>query len=189
MKKLAISILFCSASAFATSVTYSTSAQFFGPDVVGGAVSGNSLANAGATVTFTGVPSSTVDAPTNISLGTIQVLGAGTFTGDSIDLTISQSDPGPAGVVITSSTIDGTITSISNGIDISFAPGTLSVASNPTITYVLESSYFLVAPDTNTGVTSIQAAVTAAPEPASLGLLGGSLLALGLVARRKAVKN
>lgn len=186
MKKLALSLLLCGASAFATTLTYSTSATFGGPDAVGG---GASLANGGATLTYTPVPTTSVDTPTNISLGSIQALGNGTFVGDSIDLTITQTTPTPGGNVMSSSTIDGTITSTSNGIDLVFTPSVLSVASDPAITYILQDSYLLVAPNTNNGVTTIQASVTAAPEPASLGLIGGSLLGFAMISRRLMVKK
>jgi hypothetical protein len=180
MKKLALSLLFCGAAALAAPVTYSTSAILSGPDAVG-----SILASGGATLTFTGVPSTAVDSPTNISLGAITAAGGpGTFAGDMIVLTITQTDPTPGGSDTSSSTIDGLITTTSNGIDLSFMPTSFTIASDPSVTYVLQSEYFLVAPNTNGGVTSLQASVTASPEPASIGLLGASLLGFGLLTRR-----
>ena len=55
------------------------------------------------------------------------------------------------------------------------------------MSYTLQSTYFLVAPNTNGGATTLQASVNT-PEPASLGLLGASLAGLGLAFRRRAVK-
>lgn len=188
MKRLLLSLLFCGASAFATNVTYYTSASFSGPDAVG---AGNSLASGAATLTYTPVPSTTVGpTPTNINIGTIDTLGNGTFVGDSVVLSIWQTDPTPGGSQSSSSTIDGTVTSTSNGIDILFAPASFTIASNPSVSYVLQDSYFLVAPNTNGGMVSLQAAISSStdvitrganiPEPASVGLMGGALLGLGL---------
>jgi hypothetical protein len=183
MKKQLITLLFCGVSAFATPVTYSTSATLSGPDL-----SGSSLANGGATITFTDQASTGVNAPTNISLGFFTVSGGtGTFSGDSILLTITQTVPS-SGSASSSSTISGAVTSTSNGIDVTFSPTTVHIGS---ATYNLLANYFLVAPNTNGGVTSVEANVavpTTAPEPASLALIGSSLIGIGAVLRRRIAK-
>jgi len=182
MKKLALAFLFCGASIFAATVTYSTSAVLSGPD---SSITG--LSNNGVTIAYTGWPTTSVNAPTNINIGSITVTdpsgNTGVFAGDSIALTITQTAPS-GGTGSSSSTIAGTISSNSNGIDITFVPTTFSIGS---VNYVLQSTYFLVAPNTNSGVTTLQAAVNT-PEPASLGLIGASLAGLGLAFRRRAVK-
>jgi hypothetical protein len=53
----------------------------------------------------------------------------------------------------------------------------------------MPDSYGLNNPSDNAGRTTIEAYITAVPEPASLGALGGSIFGLGLVIRRRALKK
>ncbi len=181
MTKLAIAFLICGASAFATSVTYETSAVFSGPDV-----GGPGLSNGGATIAFDPQPLTTVTAPTGIFLGMVVVSGGiGSFTSaDKIMLTVTQTMPGPTGSSSSTSTVAGSVTSTSDGIDLTFSPASFTING---VVYSLDSDYFLVAPDTNNGDTTLQADV-GAPEPFTLGLMGVSLLGLGLLVRRRANK-
>ena len=183
MKKLALAFLLCSVAAFATTVTYSTSGVF-------GNSGTNTSTAGGATLTFGGITNDTVDATTFSSLGTITVSGTspGTFS-DTFALTITQSVPS-VGSGSSSSTVAGMITGTSSGIELVFAPPDVTIGSGDgTITYrFLNGSYGLAPPNSNGGVTSLQVAIVAMPEPASLGLIGVSLLGLGILVRRRAKK-
>jgi hypothetical protein len=175
MKKLALALLLCGASAFATTVSYSTSAVLSGPDA-----SGLGLSNGSAVLSYTGT-SASVTSPSNINIGSITLSGTGTFTNDTILLTITQTVPS-GGSQSSSSTISGAVSSTSSGVNITFAPTVFSIGSS---NYTLQSTYFLVAPNTNNGITSLQASVTTTPEPGTTALLGAGLSVAGLVLRRR----
>ncbi len=184
MKKLVLILLICGSSAFATTVAFSTSAVFSGPDASGGV-----LKNGTATVSFAGITTppapNAPSAPTNWNIGNfITSAGSGTFTNDSVALTITQTLPAH-GTGTTSSTIHGTVTSSSNNIDISFSPTTLTIAG---VNYTFQQTYYLVPSNSNGGATSLEVFISLAtpvPESATLGLFGGSLLGLALLARRR----
>lgn len=168
-------VMLSGAAAFADTVTYSTSGSFNGGS--------NVLTSNGVTLTFTGV-SASVTAPTNISLGNINSAGSGTIAPSTFTLTVVQTVPGPTGQQILTTNLSGTVTANSNGISLLFSPTSFTING---INYTLQSggNYLLVAPNTNNGNTSIQAQVTPTPEPASLLMLGGGLLAIGGSIRRK----
>src|SRR5271167_3623043 len=193
MKKLALSLLLCSVSVFAASVTYSTTGEFL--------ASGTDISSSGdATITFSGMTNTTVSTPFLSSLGTFNVAASvgGVFS-DVFVLTITQTAPS-GGSATSATAVDGTITGTSSGITLTFVPSSVVIGS---VTYVFSPDSFLLNSPGNTtipgfsglnnldaevGNTTIQAFITTIPEPASLGLLGGSLLGLGLLACRRAAK-
>jgi PEP-CTERM motif len=180
MKKLALSFLLCAASAFAVTVDYSTAGTF--------ASSGTNVSAAGvATITFMGAVAS-VNAPTFSSLGTFDVTATapGTFV-DSFTLTITQTVPS-AGAGASSTSVLGVISGNSSGIELSFSPSSVAIGE---VTYVFAPNTFgLTNPQANGGETTVQAHITAPiPEPASLGLLGSSLLGFGFLSRRFFTSN
>ena len=172
IKQAFLSLVFASAL-MATPVTYDTNGIFTGPDAIGG-----SLFNKGALVTFNNVASVTVDSPTNISLGVVTVTpptsGTAVFAGDTLTLSILEISPSSGSGPTQAQNITGTITTASDTLTLTFAPAVIVIGSE---TYTLEGPYELVAPNTNSGTTSIQAFLTSAittipvPEPAGLGIL------------------
>lgn len=170
MKKFAVALLFCGVSAFAATISYTTTGVF--------TLSGTGTETAGgSTISFTGA-SGTIGLPTYTSLGTFteSSLGTGTFS-DTFTLTVSSGGTGSF-----STAISGTVTGNSSGILVSFNPTSQVIGGD--LWTLSPASFGLNNPTVLAGQTSIQAFVSA-PEPASLGLLGASLAGLGIAFRRR----
>lgn len=159
--------------------TYSTEGSFNGAPLA----PISTVSDGGITLTFTGVPSTSVDAnPASfIALGTFSATGVGTgdFSGDDFDLRVTQTTPA-AGTATIDGDLSGTVTgSIGSG------NSTLLVTLNDStfvidgVTYTIDDTTLQVPVP---GQSVVITATAVIPEPAALGLLA---VGLPLLLRRK----
>jgi hypothetical protein len=192
-----------------TLVSYTTNLS--GTEFVGGVNSLILHSDAGQTATLTFVANTTSNSgvPSNIDLGdfiltcstcsTSQTTLFGSFT---FDLVVDDTTDGATGEFIGTSS-GGTVSSNSSTVQINWtAPPGLKIG--PGTTEALTGSFgttsfdlvsptsLIVAPNSGTpaGDTTIQGQIGGnAPEPATFAMIGGGLLGLGLVKRKKLLRS
>lgn len=204
MKFLALAafLAISAVSSFATTVTYSTTGTIC---PVGNPACGANSQDLGALIVkFNNIASSTVDAlPTTFgSLGEVDFDCK--LPGQE---TTACADASVSGFVLTITISQTTPVNGSNAIVGSFAGSISGTASNAIVTWGTQSvligpirysafdnslvvpapSIALAQPSVNNGVTSIQAAITdtTIPEPSTYAMIGGALVALAAIRRRK----
>ena len=179
-------IAFANFGAKADTVTFSTDARF------NGGAFGTPITIGGVQLSFQNIVASSVNSPSNTSLGEIVVscVGGGTacssvnVAGTTFDIRIMQTAPS-VGTALITSTLSGTIGgTAASGTGITF---TVTSATIGGVTYtILNNPLALVPVTTNNGHTSIQAAVTTVPEPTAMLLLGTGLAGIaGQIRKRR----
>jgi hypothetical protein len=209
---IAAAVLMLAASASASTINYTTNAPntIFASGAGTITNAGLTLDSNGGTVsaTLTFVPNSTsgVGVPSNIDLGdflvvcaacTTQAVGTGdaTFGAFTFDLVVTDSTDVATGEYVGSSG-GGLVFSNESTISISWLPlqlgpagaGALTGNFGPTF-FIITSPTGIVAPNSGTpqGDTTVQGFVssTAVPEPATMAMVGGLLIGLAALARKR----
>jgi hypothetical protein len=170
-------------------VNYSTSGQFSG----GAGCSTNVCSGSGFTLTFNGasttLPGLNANPFTFSSLGMFNLTGTGTASGTVLfNLMITQTTPsGGTGNAV--GNISGTVTTGPGGFGSTLIFSPNSTVNIGDVTYVLQFDQpggITIANNGPNTETTINARITAVPEPATVILMGSGLAALGFFgARRK----
>jgi hypothetical protein len=197
-------------SASAAGITYTTSGAggaWIANDPVTGELTLKDTSGQTATIVFTPNSASNTGIPSNIDLGdfdltcaTCTTLAGGQgafFAAFTFDLIVTDSTDGATGEFVGTSN-SGTVYSDSSTIDIIWSPLTLGPNTVNAMTgnfgatsFTITSPTQIVGANSGTpaGDTSVQAFVSGAtPEPATLPLIGGGLMALGFLGRKKLLR-
>jgi len=202
-----VAILAMAAGASASTLTFNTNSpgtQFVSPNT------GLTLANssgAAATLVFTPDANSVVGVPTNINYGlftltcsTCTTLAGGigsVFSAFTFDLVITDLTDNATGLFVGTST-GGNVYQDQSQITIHWVPGSLgpgttgaTLGNFGSTSFDINTTTRVVEPGSGhyIGVTTVQGDVVGTPEPATFGMIGGSLIGLGLLRRKIATRT
>jgi hypothetical protein len=202
-----VAVFMLAGNAIASPVTFNTSATgsagtgFNGSGIL-------TLNNSGgvvATLAFVPDPNATAAVPGNVNYGnftlscstcTTQANGTGaTFSAFTFDLVVTDVTDGATGVFVGSATA-GSVYLDASTITMTWQPIQLGPGNSGATTGNFGPTSFTITPTTRIvnptsgaqiGSTTVQGSInsTAIPEPTTLSLVGGALLGLGLLRRKK----
>lgn len=199
----AVAVFIMAASASASTITYNTNAA--GTLFVGGGLVLNSSGGSAATLTFTPNSNTATGVPSNLNFGDFllvcttcgtQASGLGThFNSFTFDLIITDVTDSATGEFVGTSS-GGSVWSDVSQVSISWLPLQLGPGTSNALSGSFGTTYFtistptlIVAPNSGTppGDTTVQGGVSssAIPEPATMAMAGGALIALAALARKR----
>jgi len=190
-------------SASATTVTYNTNAA--GTGFGGSSLTLNNSTGQAATLTYIPDVNITTGVPSNVNFGNFtlvcgtcstQAIGTGSFFNSfTFDLVITDVTDGATGQFVGTSTGGQVFSDVSqvtvNWAPLQLGPGTNNATSGDFGPTIVTTTVFtgIVAPNSGAvpGQSTVQGFVnsSAVPEPATLSLVGGTLLGLGMLRRKR----
>jgi hypothetical protein len=201
---LATAAILMTASASASTVMFETDMNSGFNNTNGLSLNSSAGSIAGATISFVADPSATVGlGNVNYGIFTLQCVACGTqasgigasFNAFTFDLMITDTSDGGTGTFVGTAAA-GQVFLDSSTVTLNWVPLVLGPGSTNAMTGTFGTTEFVITPQTNIvnptsgavpGTSTLQGSISssAVPEPMSLSLMGGALLVLGLLRRKK----